>query len=74
MREAEMKKLAQYLSLGVFGIVTMAPTSHAQESLGRIRMGAPFPDVDLPALADGKRTTVKLFRGKPVVLIVFASW
>lgn len=74
MREAEMKKLAKYLSLGVFGIVTIAPTSHAQESLGRIRVGAPFPDVELPELAGGKRASVQSFRGKPVVLIVFASW
>jgi hypothetical protein len=70
----KMKNLAKVLSIGVFGFVTMAPTIHAEDSLGRIRVGAPFPDVDLPALADGKRTSVKTFHGKPVVLVIFASW
>lgn len=69
-----MKNLAKYLSIGVLGIVTMPPAVQAQDSLGRIRVGAPFPDAELPALADGKRAAVKSFRGKPVVLIVFASW
>ncbi len=44
------------------------------QGLGRIVVGAPFPDIALPALADGRRMTMEAFRGKRVLLLVFASW
>jgi hypothetical protein len=37
-------------------------------------VGRPFPDLLLPALRDGKPTSLADFRGKKVVLHVFASW
>jgi len=69
-----MKNLVMCIITGFSGLVTMTSTIHAQDSLGRIRVSAPFPDVELPALVDGKRANLKSFRGKPTVLIVFASW
>lgn len=69
-----MKNLALWAITGLTGLTAMTSTVQAQESLGRIRVGAPFPEADLPALADGKQTSLKLFRGRPTILIVFASW
>ena len=39
-----------------------------------LAVGQPFPDLVLPALDDGRPLSVADFRGKKVVLLVFASW
>ena len=38
-----------------------------------IRVGEPFPEIVLPTL-DGEMRSIADFRGKKVVLHVFASW
>ena len=40
----------------------------------RFEVGQPFPDITLPALDDGRPLTVSHFRGKKLVLQIFASW
>jgi peroxiredoxin len=35
---------------------------------------APFPDITLPALEDGRPLSLRAFRGQKVILHVFASW
>ena len=37
-------------------------------------VGEPFPDLVLPSLVDGLPASIAQFRGKKVVLHVFASW
>jgi hypothetical protein len=37
-------------------------------------VGAPFPSIALPALEDGRPRSIADFRGKKVILHVFASW
>jgi hypothetical protein len=54
------------LTLGVAGSKRSAPA--------RIEVGAPFPDILLPALEDGRPLSVRAFRGQKVILHVFASW
>ena len=39
-----------------------------------IEVGKPFPNLVLPALADGKPSSIAQFQGKKVLLHVFASW
>ena len=39
-----------------------------------IEVGQPFPDLVLPALDDGRPLSIADFRGKKVLLLVFASW
>jgi hypothetical protein len=51
----------------------VAPVA-AQSELGRIEIGLPFPDEKFPALADGRPTSLAQFRGKRILLLVFASW
>ena len=41
---------------------------------GRIRVGEPFPSLVLPSASDGRPATVQQYRGRKVVLHVFASW
>ena len=50
--------------------VTVAP---AAPSLP-FEVGAPFPDIVLPSLEDGRPTTVADFAGRKLALHVFASW
>ncbi len=38
------------------------------------RVGEPFPDLLLPAAADGRTASLADFRGQKLVLHVFASW
>ena len=36
--------------------------------------GQPFPHLVLPALEDGQPTSLARFRGKKIILHIFASW
>ncbi len=40
----------------------------------KIEVGKPFPHLVLPAADDGRPLSVAAFRGKKVILQVFASW
>ena len=51
--------------------ITAAP---AQRLDPRFEVGEPFPDFAFPSLEDGTPTTISDFRGKKLLLHVFASW
>jgi hypothetical protein len=55
------------------GLLLAAPAS-AQRGMGLIRMNEPFPELTLPSLKDGSPASLADFRGRKVVLHVFASW
>jgi hypothetical protein len=40
----------------------------------RVEVGQPVPDIVLPSIADGRPASLAQFRGKKIVLHVFASW
>ena len=40
----------------------------------QLKTGQPFPDLVLPALADGQPSSLRQYRGQKVLLHVFASW
>lgn len=40
----------------------------------RIEVGQPFPEIVLPSLEDGAPMSIADFRGRKVLLHVFASW
>jgi len=46
----------------------------ASPPVPEIAEGKPFPSIVLPALDDGRPTSLADFRGEKVVLHVFASW
>jgi len=49
-------------------------TSGAAAQTPRIEEGRPFPGLTLPSMTDGSPMSMAEFRGKKVVLHVFASW
>ena len=53
--------------------VTQIGVNQATAS-SRIEEGLAFPDLTLPAIADGRPRSIADFRGRKVVLHVFASW
>ncbi len=46
----------------------------AQRGLGAIEIGKPFPKFVFRSMKDGARTSIRDFRGKKIVLQIFASW
>lgn len=40
----------------------------------RFQVGETFPNLALPSLQDGRPTSLAQFRGKKVILHIFASW
>jgi hypothetical protein len=63
-------KLALACGILTAGTSTLAQSFHDLPFRG----GEPFPDVVLPALADGRPGSVAELRGTKLVLHVFASW
>ena len=39
-----------------------------------LEVGQPFPEITLPSAQDGTPMSIASFRGKKVILHVFASW
>lgn len=62
-----------YLLL-LFVLLLSASLGSAAERPDSIRVGAPFPNVVLPSLKDGRPMSIADFRGKKVILHIFASW
>ncbi len=52
-------------------LVAAAPALAAKD---RFPVNQPFPNIALPALADGRPASIADYRGKKVLLHIFASW
>ncbi|MEX2302582.1 MAG: hypothetical protein WD733_16685 [Bryobacterales bacterium] len=50
------------------------PSDALEDPVLRVEVGQPVPDLVLPSIADGRPTSLSQFRGKKIVLHVFASW
>lgn len=61
------------LALALPALLAVIPTA-AHGQIGRVAIGSPFPDDRFPALKDGRPASITNFRGKRVLLLVFASW
>jgi hypothetical protein len=68
-----MRPFRWVLIIPVVVIMTLLDVTEATAA-SRIEEGRPFPDLTLPALDDGRPLSVSDFRGRKVVLHVFASW
>ena len=55
-------------------IALIIASASAQRRSRGVPIGSSFPDIKLPALADGKPMSIADFRGKKVLLLTFASW
>jgi len=63
-------------ALVVVALVVLLAMSGAppQRLDARFEVGKSFPDLTLPSLEDGSPTSIADFRGKKLLLHVFASW
>ncbi len=53
----------------------LAPSASATEPAGlELVEGRPFPDLLLPSIVGGTPRSIADFRGRKVVLHIFASW
>ena len=67
-----VRTVGALLILGVIGIPAM---TLAQNSPGLpFQEGDVFPEIRLPSLKDGSPMSVADFRGRKLVLHIFASW
>ena len=46
----------------------------AQADPPQLEIGQPFPDIAFPSMEDRSPMSIASFRGKKVILHVFASW
>ena len=65
-----MKKIALFV-LG-FTVLTLSQGVKAEPPV--MNVGQPFPDIAFPSMEDGSPMSIADFRGKKVILHVFASW
>ncbi len=54
-------------------VMLLATATIARTDLPEIAVGKPFPVIELPTL-DGESASIASFRGRRVMLHVFASW
>ena len=53
----------------------LTPSTAGEASQGpALEVGRPFPDLFLPSLETGRPVSLAEFRGKKLILQVFASW
>ena len=63
------------LSVGALFLVGCGtPVKVTAPSDVAIEVGRPFPNLVLPSLADGRPSSLVQYRGKKILLHVFASW
>ena len=55
-------------------VATLPPEAPAQRLDPRFDVGDRFPEIVFPSLDDGTPTSIADFRGKKLLLHVFASW
>jgi hypothetical protein len=62
------------LAAGMLACGADRPLERAVDPVLKVEVGQPVPDIVLPSLQDGRPAALAQFRGKKVLLHVFASW
>ena len=61
--------------LAIFLAISMSPASGAGKPFPQLEVGTPFPMLQLPlAGQDGKSSSIMDYRGRKLMLHLFASW
>lgn len=66
-----MKFLRTSIFAAVLAILLVPNSAPAATSF---EIGKPFPQIVLPSLDDGHPVSLAQFRGKKIILHIFASW
>jgi len=45
-----------------------------QDASARFKVGQPFPGLAFPSIDDGRPSSIAQYRGKKILLHIFASW
>ncbi len=59
--------------MGLVAVTVVTPSDAQAQGTG-FEVGQPFPELSLPALEDGRPSSIADFRGQRIILHVFASW
>lgn len=66
------------VSIAVSTLAAAIPAKSFAQALGtsdnRFEVGRPFPELTLPSLEDGRPRSISEFRGRKLILHIFASW
>ncbi len=65
---------SRYKAIALAITVSIALGADALAQSPHFEVGQPFPDIVLPSLEDGRPASIADFRGKKLILHVFASW
>ena len=65
-------RLGWLLLIGLLGLEGTAPLG-AQDT-SQFKVGERFPNIVLPSLENGQPASMTQFRGKKLILHIFASW
>lgn len=64
-----------YQAVALFTLLILgSPVATAQDPAARFKVGQPFPDLVFPSVEGGRPTSIVQYRGKKVLLHIFASW
>ncbi len=69
-----MSRPVSMLLAAVFLFCTHRSFDPAGAAEPRLEVGRTFPELRLPALSAGGAATVSSFRGRKLLLLVYASW
>lgn len=71
-----MSQAARRLIIATSVLLLAAPVvaQPGSSAAAALAVGQPFPTLTLPALEDGRPRSLAEFRGRKVILHVFASW
>lgn len=58
----------------MFSIIVVLSLIGKADSQTKFKIGSEFPDLKLPGITDNQPMSIKDFRGRKVVLHIFASW
>ncbi len=65
-----MKNLVFFM-FSIFVVLSFVDTAETQT---KFKIGTEFPNLKLPSIEDNQPLSIKDFRGRKVVLHIFASW
>ncbi len=62
------------LAAALFACSGDRPAAPLEDPVLKVEVGQPVPDFVFPSIEDGSPVSLAQFRGKKIVLHVFASW
>ncbi len=67
-------RMASVVSLALLIGATSVVPAYGQRVASRFQSGQPFPTIAFPSLEEGTPASIADYRGKKLLLHVFASW